>query len=121
MRKIVVNVQTGEQNLVDVTEPDEIASLTPEIPTIEQQSEVVRNALQSAIDIKARSFGFSGGNALMLYAGFLNPFQALAQVFATWEASVWVEADTYKADVIAGIKPMLSGDEAIMLMPEYPV
>ena len=89
-------------------------------PTLAELSEAVRNALQSAIDVKARSFGFSGGNALMLYAGFLNPFQPLAQVFATWEASVWVEADAYKQEVLLGQKPMLTGDEAVALMPEYP-
>lgn len=83
-------------------------------------AESVRNSLQQAIDDKAKSLGFSGGNALMLYAGFVNPFQSLAQVFATWEASVWVEADAYKVDVIKGIKPMLSGDEAVKLMPVYP-
>jgi hypothetical protein len=93
----------------------------PVQPTLEQLAENVREALQSAIDLKAHSFGFSGGNALMLYAGFLNPFQPLAQVFATWEASVWVEADAYKADVIAGLKPMLTGEQAVALMPAYPV
>ena len=80
-------------------------------------AELVRNALQSAIDDKAKSLGFSGGNALMLYAGFVNPFQSLAQVFATWEANVWVEADAYKNEVIAGTKPMLSPSEAVALMP----
>jgi hypothetical protein len=90
------------------------------VKTIAEQAEGVRLALQSAIDDKAKSFGFSGGNALMLYAGFLNPFQPLAQVFATWEASVWVEADAYKSDVIAGTKPMLSPSEAVALMPTYP-
>jgi hypothetical protein len=89
-------------------------------PTLADLAEAVRLALQSAIDDKAKSFGFSGGNALMLYAGFLNPFQPLAQVFATWEASVWIEADAYKQEVIAGNKPMLSGDEAVALMPVYP-
>lgn len=87
---------------------------------IQQLSEAVRLALQSSIDDKAKAFGFSGGNALMLYAGFTNPFQSLAQVFATWEASVWVEADAYKQEVIAGNKPMLSGAEAVALMPVYP-
>ena len=89
-------------------------------PTLEDLTENVRVALQAEIDAKAKSFGFSGGNALMLYAGFLNPFQPLAQVFATWESSVWVEADAYKHDVIAGTKPMLSPSEAVALMPSYP-
>jgi hypothetical protein len=88
---------------------------------IEQLSEAVRLALQSAIDEKARSFGFmSGGNALMLYAGFVNPFQPLAQTFATWEASVWYEAELYKAEVLSGTKPMISPTEAVALMPVYP-
>lgn len=107
-------------NLIALTEYEADQLRIPNL-SVEQLSENVRDALQLAIDDKARSFGFSGGNALMLYAGFLNPFQPLAQVFATWEASVWVEADAYKADVIAGIKPMLSGGEAVALMPIYPV
>lgn len=91
------------------------------VPTLADQAEAVRIALQAAIDDKAKSFGFiSGGNALMLYAGFVNPFQPLAQTFATWEASVWYEAELYKAEVFAGTKPMLSPVEAVALMPIYP-
>jgi hypothetical protein len=86
----------------------------------EKLAELVRHALQEAIDLKARDLGFSGGNALMLYVGFENHYQSLAQVFATWEASVWVEADEYKAEVLAGTKPMLTGPEAVALMPAYP-
>lgn len=81
--------------------------------------EDIRVALQAAIDERAKSYGFSGGNALMLYAGFTNYFQPLAQAFATWEASVWVEAEAYKADVLAGLKPMLTPNEAVALMPAY--
>lgn len=87
---------------------------------IEQLTENVRAALQLTIDNKAKSYGFSGGNALMLYAGFTNQFQPLAQTFATWEASVWHEAELYKGEVIAGKKPMLTPEEAVALIPEYP-
>lgn len=110
------------QGSVQITDEDAEQIRLASIPqvTLADLAENVRVALQSAIDDKARSFGFSGGNALMLYAGFVNPFQPLAQVFATWEASVWVEADAYKSDVIAGLKPMLSEAEAVALMPVYP-
>lgn len=91
----------------------------PEQPTLEQQFEAVRMALQSAIDVKAQEFEFSSGNSLMLYAGFTNPFQALAQQFATWEAGVWLEAGQYKAQVIAGTQPMLTPEQAVAMMPEY--
>lgn len=107
------------ETLIGEIESDFIPDVEP-VKTISEQAEEVRLELQSAIDDKAKSFGFSGGNALMLYAGFVNPFQPLAQVFATWEASVWVEADAYKVDVIKGIKPMLSPSEAVALMPVYP-
>lgn len=103
---------------ITVEEADELCK--PPALTQEEQFEAVRVALQSAIDDKAKSFNFSSGNALMLYAGFTNPFQTLAQQFATWEASVWVEAETYRQEVIAGIKPMLSPSQAVALMPEYP-
>lgn len=92
---------------------------TPKL-TLQELFEDVRKELQEAIDIKAKSFGFSGGNALMLYAGFTNAFQPIAQTFATWEASVWVEAEEYKQEVIVGNQPMLTGNQAVALMPVYP-
>lgn len=93
-------------------------------PTLQEQlataAEAVRQALQAAIDTKAREFGFSAGNALMLYAGFTNDYQALAQTFATWEVSVWTEANDYKTAVIAGTSPMLTPAQAVAMMPAYP-
>jgi len=89
---------------------------------LQQQSiESIRAALQYTIDEKAKTLGFSGGNTLMLYAGFANAFQPLAQTFATWEASVWVDAETYKAQVIAGTQPMLTPNAAVLMMPDYPI
>lgn len=105
---------------VEITEEEANEINKPPQKTVQELTELVRLSLQSAIDERARSYGFSGGNALMLYAGFANYFQPLAQQFATWEASVWVEAEAYKADVIAGLKPMLSPIEAVALMPVYP-
>ena len=97
----------------------------PELPTKEavfkQASEQVRSALQSEIDLKAASLGFSDGNSLMLYAGFVNPFQTVSLQFAEWEASVWVKANEYKDQVLAAKKPMLSGADSVKIMPIYPV
>jgi hypothetical protein len=87
------------------------------LPTIEQLTEAVRNALQGEIDRQAQMLGFSSGNALMLYAGKDNPFRALADPFFSWEASVWYQAEVYKQQVLAGLAPMLSPQEAIAMMP----
>jgi hypothetical protein len=96
--------------------------LPPEEPelTLPQKFDLVRRALQEAIDVKAQELNFSSGNALMLYVGFVNPFQPLAQVFSTWEVSVWVQAEMYKQEVIAGTKPLITPSEAVALMPAYP-
>lgn len=110
-----------------IMQPDEngdpILVASP-LPTAEELMQIavneVKNALQAVIDEKATSLGFSSGNALMLYAGFTNAFQPVAKVFAQWEASVWVAADAYKDEVIAGTKPMLDGAAAVAMMPEYP-
>ena len=80
----------------------------------------VRRALQSAIDARASTLGFSSGNGLMLYAGFDNAFKSIAHAFAEWEASVWVDADAYKHHVLAGLKPMMSPAEAVAMMPAFP-
>lgn len=113
---IAYPVSWSEMEDIDI---EDIPDPEPEQPTLEQQFEAVRMALQSAIDVKAQEFEFSSGNSLMLYAGFTNPFQALAQQFATWEAGVWLEAGQYKAQVIAGTQPMLTPEQAVAMMPEY--
>lgn len=82
---------------------------------------LVKYALQAEIDRRAILLGFSNGNSLMLYAGFTNAFQVLAQQFASWEASVWVEAGTYRDEVIAGNQPLVTPEEAVAMMPAYPI
>lgn len=84
-----------------------------------EQFEQIRQALQDKIDAKARSFGFSGGNALILFAGFSNPFQSLALQFASWEVAIWVEAGQYKEQVLNGTQPMVTVEQAVEMMPEY--
>lgn len=88
--------------------------------SLEDMAENVRLALQAAIDDKAKSFGFSGGDSIIQYAGFANKWQSFALVFANWEVQIWDEADAYKAEVFEGTKPMLSPSEAVALMPVYP-
>lgn len=117
----------AEQSAGKLIQPDENGNpiaVTPTPPSAMQlfleAAEAVRTALQQAIDTKAREFGFSAGNALMLYAGFANDYQTLAQTFATWEVSVWTEANDYKAEVIAGNQPMLTPAQAVAMMPVYP-
>lgn len=93
-------------------------------PTLEEQTAqavlAVRSALQSAIDKKAVSLGFSKGDSVIQYAGYQNRYQPLALIFGGWEADVWGEADDYKAQVLAGNKPMLLPEEAVAMMPSYP-
>lgn len=80
----------------------------------------VKFELQSEIDKRAIQLGFSSGNALMLYAGFTNSFKAMALKFAQWEATVWTEAEAYKAQALAGTAPMLTPQQAVAMMPTYP-
>ena len=81
--------------------------------------EAVKQALQSHIDAVAIGLGFSGGNAVMLYAGFANDFQPLAQAFGAWEAGVWVAANQYMAQVKAGEAPMLTPEQAVERVPAF--
>ena len=104
--------------LLEKPKPPEIPPPTP-AELFNQATEEVRASLQGAIDAVAREYRFSGGNSLMLYAGFLNAFQPLALSFAKWEANVWVEAETYREQVLAGTQPILSGAEAVMMMPDF--
>ena len=86
----------------------------------EQQSvDAVKHALQAHIDSVAVGLGFSGGNAVMLYAGFANAFQSLAQAFGAWEAGIWAQANKYMAQVQAGDAPMLTPTQAVERIPAF--
>lgn len=84
-----------------------------------QAVDSVKRALQSKIDQVAQSLGFSGGNSVMLYAGFDNPFKSLAQVFGVWEAGIWVQANQYMEQVKAGDAPMLTPEQAVERVPVF--
>ena len=84
-----------------------------------QAVEAVKHALQSHIDAVAIGLGFSGGNAVMLYAGFANAFQPLAQAFGAWEADIWAQANQYMAQVKAGEAPMLTPEQAVERVPSF--
>ncbi len=79
----------------------------------------IKHALQTHIDRVATGLGFSGGNALMLYAGFDSPFTALAQSFGAWEAGIWVLANEQMSLVKAGKKAMPSLTEAVGMIPAF--
>ncbi len=86
----------------------------------EQQSvDAVKHALQAHIDSVAVGLGFSDGNAVMLYAGFANAFQSLAQAFGAWEAGIWVLANEQMALVKAGKQAMPTLTEATGMIPEF--
>lgn len=84
-----------------------------------QAVEAVKHALQAHIDSVASGLGFSGGNAVMLYAGFANAFQPLAQAFGAWEADIWAQANQYMAQVKAGEAPMLTPEQAVERVPLF--
>lgn len=107
--------RNGAWEYQDIVQPE------PEPPvelSLPEQFELVRLALQAAIDGHARDLGFSGGNAMMLYATFDNPYQSIALPFAQWEASVWFEANAYKTQVLAETAPMVTPEQAVAMMPE---
>ena len=81
--------------------------------------EAVKQALQSHIDSVAFGLGFSGGNAVMLYAGFANAFQSLAQAFGAWEAGIWAQANQYMGQVKVGDAPMLTPEQAVERIPAF--
>ena len=81
--------------------------------------DAVKHALQAHIDAVAAGLGFSSGNAVMLYAGFANVFQLLAQSFGVWEAGIWAQANQYMAQVKAGEAPMLTPEQAVERIPAF--
>ena len=85
----------------------------------QQAVAAVKHALQAHIDAVAIGLGFSGGNSVMLYAGFANAFQSLAKAFGAWEADIWAQANQYMAQVKSGDAPMLTPEQVVERIPNF--
>jgi len=103
----------------------------PEPPSpLEQliaQAEAVRSALIDAVQARfqmvQQDIGafFQSSAEFKTFAGFANAFQLPAQQFGAWEAEVWHQANVYKLQVMAGQAPMLTPEQAVAMMPDYPL
>ena len=91
------------------------------------QAEAVRQALVDAVQARFQSVQqdigafFQSSAEFKTFAGFTNAFQKPAQEFGAWEAEVWHQANLYKIQVMQGQAPMLTPEQAIAMMPAYPL
>ena len=112
-----VTVETVEQ---EVIEPSPIELLL-------QQAEAVRLALIDAVQAQFQAVQaeigafFQSSAEFKTFAGFTNAFQVPAQQFGAWEAEVWHQANVYKLQVLQGQAPMLTPEQAVAMMPDYPL
>lgn len=118
MQKLIVNVQTGEQTLVDMTE-EEISALQPEPLTTEQIVKQYQDAVQVMLDAKAREKGYDSVLSACSYAAIANIFQAESQAFIIWRSNVWAHGYQVLADVQNGVIPMPTLEEFLAGLPVY--
>ena len=119
------DASTIEGVTVETVEPEPI----PPSP-LEQllaQAEAVRQALVDAVQARFQSVQddigafFQSSAEFKTFAGFTNAFQLPAQQFGAWEAEVWHQANIYKLQVMQGQAPMLTPEQAVEMMPSYPL
>jgi len=91
------------------------------------QAEAVRLALIDAVQAQFQAVQaeigafFQSSSEFKTFAAFPNAFQTPAQLFGAWEAEVWHQANLYKLQVLAGQAPMLTPEQAVAMMPDYPL
>ena len=90
-----------------------------ETEVLEQQVQVINNAIQNHLDTKAQEFRYDNMMSARSYAGYANPFQTEAQALATWCADCWAKAGQIENDVEAGNRPMPTVDEVLSELPVY--
>lgn len=119
-----IELEGGERQYIirphfdkEASEAEYLAFIAPPEPTRDTMLNSVKSALQSAIDAQARSLTFDSGADVLMRAGFDNPYQSTAKVFAAWEASVWVAFDKLSGDPKAKLP---TPEDAVVAMPTYP-
>ena len=126
----VLSATDEELEAVGVTKELFVPETAPE-PTeeelIAQATEAISGALNAAIKDKyveiqqETGHDFKDPVEFKTFAGFPNVFQSVAQQFGAWEAEVWHQANLYKQQVLLGEVVMPSIEEAVAMMPSYPL
>ncbi|CAB4152235.1 hypothetical protein UFOVP607_2 [uncultured Caudovirales phage] len=89
-------------------------------PSPERLFEQGRATVQKMLDeIAVNTYGFSSGNALLIYAGFPNVDKDNALHFAAYEASCWDAAKAVNAQVMAGERSIPTATELLAAMPVF--
>lgn len=106
--------------VIDWSPADGIPVLAqPPAPTIDQQVDINKAALQAEVDRQAKLRDYDNIDSCAKYAVLPPgaPFQAESAAMLLWCATVWKDAFDYLADVKAGLHPMPTPQEAVAMMP----
>lgn len=76
----------------------------------------IKQAIQTHIDTTAQSKDYNNGVSCASYAGYDNPFQAEAIVFAKWRSDVWHTVAQLQAQAIK-TKTLPSADDVLAQLP----
>jgi len=123
MQKIVCDLSTGEQSIVDLT-PEEVAETHNQntLPTPEQMRKMCSDAIDQHLDAFAQAWGYKTLERAAGYANSTNPkFKAEANALVAWRDAVWEFSEQMDAAILAGIQPAPESVEAfIATLPAAP-
>jgi len=118
MFKTVHNVQTGESEVIEITDPDEIASLSMPPETPEQVVARLEAALDNHLNSVAISYRYTSINTMTDYRDDPNPkFKSEGQAAYLWRSAVYTKGIALIEEVQSGQREVPTEAELIALMP----
>jgi hypothetical protein len=118
VEKIIVNVQTGESQVVEITNPNEIASLSMAPETPEQIIKRLESALDAHLDSVAQSYRYESIRTMVTYALSTNPqFASEGNAGLQLRDAVYTRGIEIISEVQVGQREIPTEEELIALMP----
>jgi hypothetical protein len=90
----------------------------PPLPTLQERLSQLEAALDEHLNAAARAKRYNDRFTFAIRAGYVGPYQAEAQIFASWMDACNSAAYVAMGEVIAGTRPVPPVSELISSLPE---
>lgn len=98
----------------------EISKHPPPLPTSEQLTKQLTDAVQDYMETTAQARGYDSLLSVISYADepAVRAFQTEGLAFRAWRSKVWETCNQLRADVLAGTAPIPTVAELLKVLPE---
>lgn len=111
-----LSLSNWPKGMIQITQAEATILRTPQL-TQAQQFTAIEHRIEQHMDSVAQSDKWDNRWTCSARAGYVNPWQARAIIFAQWMDACWLYTIQEQQKVIAGTRTMPTPDQAVIELP----